>query len=263
MLATLSLSFLKVKTQNCEATNTFFNSGERISYEVFYHWGFIWVEAGSASFTTDTATYNGEKVFHLVGAGKNYPKWDWMYKINDKYESFANLNDLKPYYFKRNINEGGVKYFEEYTFNSSAQTIETRLKKDGTTKTNLVEFSPCTYDPISLVYYARCIDFSTYSEDDKIPLNMIIDGEVYETYLRYQGKETIEVKNQGKYKTLKFSALLIEGSLFKGGEGMTVWVSDDKNKIPVQIESEILVGSVNIALTNAEGLKHPVTSKID
>jgi len=55
---------------------------------------------------------------------------------------------------------------------------------------------------------------------------------------------------------------LVDGTIFKGGEGMTVWVTDDKNKIPVMVEAQILVGSVKAILTNATGLRYPLTAKI-
>ena len=51
-------------------------------------------------------------------------------------------------------------------------------------------------------------------------------------------------------------------SIFEGGEKMTVWVSDDKNRVPVRVESPIVVGSVKIDLMGHKNLRHPLTSLI-
>jgi hypothetical protein len=43
---------------------------------------------------------------------------------------------------------------------------------------------------------------------------------------------------------------------------MTLWISDDKNKIPVMAQSGIIVGSVKMELIEYSGLKNPMSSKI-
>ena len=90
---------------------------------------------------------------------------------------------------------------------------------------------------------------------------MFLDNEVYEMYIRYLGKETIKTK-YGKFKAIKFKPLLIKGTIFEGGEKMTVWVSDDKNHIPIRIESPISVGSVKIDMISYRNLRYPLTSLV-
>jgi hypothetical protein len=90
---------------------------------------------------------------------------------------------------------------------------------------------------------------------------MFLDNEVYEMYIRYLGKETIKTK-YGKFRAVKFKPLLIKGTIFEGGEKMTVWVSDDRNHIPVRIESPISVGSVKIDMISYRNLRYPLTSLI-
>ena len=64
-------------------------------------------------------------------------------------------------------------------------------------------------------------------------------------------KETIKTK-YGKFNAIKLKPLLLKGSVFEGGEKMTIWVSDDGNHIPVRVESPIIVGSLKIDLMNYE-----------
>jgi hypothetical protein len=114
---------------------------------------------------------------------------------------------------------------------------------------------------LSSIYYARNIDFNKYKEGDKIPFSMFMDNEVHNLYLRYMGKETVKTK-YGKFNTIKFKPLLIKGTVFEGGEKMTVWVSDDANHVPVRIESPIVVGTVKIDMMGFSNLRHPLTGLI-
>jgi hypothetical protein len=117
----------------------------------------------------------------------------------------------------------------------------------------------CVQDVLSAVYYSRNIDFNKYKVNDKINFSMFLDNEVYEMYIRYLGKETIKTK-YGKFKAVKFKPLLIKGTIFEGGEKMTVWVSDDRNHVPIRIESPISVGSVKIDMISYKNLRYPLTS---
>ena len=84
---------------------------------------------------------------------------------------------------------------------------------------------------------------------------MVIDNDVFNLFIRYLGKEDIKLHKDTKtYSTIKFSVMLVEGTLFTGGEDMTIWVTDDGNRVPVMVEAKILIGSVKAVITGAEGL---------
>lgn len=90
---------------------------------------------------------------------------------------------------------------------------------------------------------------------------MFLDDETYNLYIRYQGKETIKTK-YGKFRAIKFKPLLVKGTIFEGGEKMTVWVSDDGNKIPLRVESPISVGSVKVDMMSYRNLRYPLSSLV-
>ena len=90
---------------------------------------------------------------------------------------------------------------------------------------------------------------------------MFIDNEVFNMYIRYLGTETIKTR-YGKFNTYKFKPLLVKGTIFEGGEKMTVWVTQDQNKVPVRIESPITIGSVKVDLMGYQNLRYPLTSLI-
>ncbi len=242
-----------VQTTDCAIPNTAYKAGEKVSFTVYYNVAGIYVNAGIATFTNTLETLNGRPVFHIVGEGKTNDSYDWIFKVRDKYETYVDTVTMQTLKFVRNVNEGGYKKFQNVTFNKTANTAVTN---DGVFKV-----PPCVQDVVSSVFYARNIDFSRLRPDDKIAFSMFLDNEVYNMYIRYLGKETIKTK-YGKFRAIKFKPMLIKGTIFEGGENMTVWVTDDANRIPVRIESPIVVGKVKIDMMAHENLRNPMTALI-
>jgi hypothetical protein len=237
----------------CKIDNTSFKAGEKVTYTVYYAVAGIYVNAGTATFTNTLETLNNKPVYHIVGEGNTNSSYDWIYKVRDKYETYIDTSSMQSLKFVRNVNEGGYKKYQNVTFNKTANTAVTN---DGVFKV-----PACVQDVVSAVFYARNIDFSKLRKDDKISFSMFLDNEVNNMYIRYLGKETIKTK-YGKFNAIKFKPLLLKGTIFEGGEGMTVWVTDDANHIPVRIESPIVVGKVKVDMMSHEGLRHPMSALI-
>ena len=235
----------------CGIRNFAFQNGENISYTIFYSVIGIYVNAGSANFSTSLETLNNKPVYHTVATGSSNPNYDWIFKVRDKYESYFDTATLQPLKFLRDVNEGGFKMTENVTFNQQTNT--------ATTNKGVYKVPNCIQDVISSIFYARNIDFSKYQIDDKIPFDMFLDNEVYHLYMKYAGKENIKTK-YGKFRAIKFKPLLLKGTLFEGGEKMIVWVSDDPNHIPLRIESPIVVGSVKADMMQYKNLRYPLSS---
>jgi hypothetical protein len=240
-------------TEECTIKNVAFSAGEKVSYTVYYNVTGLYFKAGEATFTNTLETLNNRPVYHIVGEGATTSSYDWVYKVRDKYETYIDTTTMQALKFVRNVNEGGFKKYQNVTFNKTANTAVTN---DGVFKV-----PPCVQDVVSSVFYARNIDFAKLNPEDKIAFSMFLDNEVYNMYIRYLGKETIKTQ-YGKFNTIKFKPLLIKGTIFEGGEKMTVWVTDDANHIPVRIESPIVVGKVKIDMMGYENIRHPLTSLI-
>lgn len=234
----------------CRIKNTSTKSGEVITYKVYYTLAGAWIGAGQATFSNTLATMNGKPVYHIIGSGKTFKSYDWFFKVRDKYETYIDTTTMLPYKFKRDVKEGGTKFYKYINFDQKNKRVTT---KQGTKKV-----PGCIQDVLSSIYFARNINFSKYKVGTKIPLTIFLDNEVYEIYIRYLGKFKLKTKN-GTYKTIKFKPLLIDGTIFDGGEKMTVWVTDDKNKIPVHIETPIAVGQIRVDLVGYKGLRNPAT----
>jgi Protein of unknown function (DUF3108) len=237
----------------CDVRNTAFNAGEIITFKVFYTVVGAYFGAGEATFRSAEENLNNKPVYHIIGEGKTYSFYDNFFKVRDKYETYVDTATLQPYRFIRNVYEGGYKKYEHVTFN---KTTNTAITNDGVYKV-----PECVQDVLSAIYLARNIDFDSYKAGDKITFSMFLDNEVYNMYIRYLGKEVVKTK-YGKFRAIKFKPLLIQGTIFEGGEKMTVWISDDENHIPLRIESPISVGSVKVDMIYNRNLRYPLSSLI-
>lgn len=246
-----------IAQKSCSVQNQTFNAGEVFTYKINYNWGAIWVAAGEASFSAELTKVNNRTVYHFIGLGSTYPKYDFLYKVRDKYESYADTFSLKPLRFIREANEGGAYTFDDYVFSTTKNKVYTnsrRNRKPGTFDS--IAITACTNDVLTAIYYTRCLDFSKYNVNDTIPITFVLDGEVFPSYVRYIGKEIIKSELLGQVRCIKFRPKLIEGTLFKGGEGMVVWVTDDENKMPVYVETPILIGTIKVNLIKYTGLRN-------
>ncbi len=237
----------------CSARNTSFKDGEKLTFKVYYNMGFVWITAGNADFTTKAEDISGRKVYHIIGDGKTAKSYEWFYKVRDRYETYIDKENMLPERFVRDVNEGGFKINQDITFIHAKDQAISNKKTYAITK--------CTQDVLSAIFYARNIDYNKYHPGDKIPFTMFLDDKLYSLYIKYVGKEDIHTK-MGTFHAIKIVPLLIEGTIFKGGEKMTVWVSDDENHLPLRVDSPILVGSIKVDLMGYENLRNPFTSMI-
>lgn len=255
---------LLVAKAQCKPVVWSFQEGEELYYDAVYNWGFIWVEAGRVDFKVKKESLDGREAFHFSGTGTTLKKYDWFFKVRDYYHSWAEIADLKPIKYSRQTSEGKQKTENKYWFDYKKKKIYSNTwNSKRERKLDTLQLSSCLFDILTAVYYVRTLDLSKYKINEKIPISMIVDNEIFELHGRYLGKETLKTRKKKKYKSLKFSIMLVEGTMFKGGEELTVWISDDNNRVPLLIEAKILVGSVKATFDYAKNLKYPLRFELD
>jgi len=227
-----------------------FIDGEALKFKIRY--GFI--TGGEVSITTNKTQLNGNEVFHAVLTGKTTGLVDKLFKVYDVYESFFDPVTNLPDKAIRNIREGSYRYFDEVLYNQKEMyVVSQRNGKVGVPKNTL--------DMASVLYYIRRLDLAKLNVNDVISLDTYFGDELFPFFIVYKGRETISI-GSGKYKCFKFVPVVEPGRIFEKKDDMTIWFSDDENKIPVSIKFDILVGSFRCDLTHFENLKYPLTAKI-
>jgi hypothetical protein len=233
-----------------------YDVGEWFKFRI--HYGFV--NAGYATLEVKDATINNKKVFHVVGKGYTTGMSRFFFKVEDLYESYIDKETRNPYQYIRKINEGGYTKNQEGFFNQSENKILVKDYKNKTEKTAVIPKN--TQDIMSAFYYLRnypSIDKMKVGES--IAIDMFFDDETTKFKLKFIGREDITTKF-GVVPTMIFRPLVQSGRVFKEEESLTVWVSDDDNKLPIRIKASLAVGSIKADLDGFKGLKYPFKIKM-
>lgn len=232
--------------------NKAFQPGEILEYRL--HYGVV--NAGTAKLEVNKMDKKvaGREVYHIVGTGRSRGAFDWFFKVRDRYETVLDAEGAFPWMFIRDVNEGGYKINQNYTFAQNRNIVINEKGKE-------FEAPEGIQDMLSSFYYARTIDFTKAKKGEVFTIWSFVDDEIWPLKIRYAGKEVVEVEGD-KYNALKFHPVIQTGRLFKHEDDVSVWISDDANKIPLLAQGKVLVGSVKMELTSYKGLVAPI-SKID
>jgi len=232
-----------------------FGVGEWFKFRI--HYGFV--NAGYATLEVKEAVLHNEKVFHLIGKGQTTGISRFFFKVDDLYESYIDEKTYVPYQFLRKINEGGYTKNQEGFFTPQQNKITVKDYKHKTEKTFAIPKN--TQDILSAFYYLR--NFATIDDikpGEYIAIDMFFDEETTKFKLKFIGRENIKTKF-GTVASMIFKPYVFSGRVFKEQESVTVWISDDDNKIPLRIQANLVVGSIKADLESYKGLRFPLKKR--
>lgn len=233
----------------CDNLKADFGNHELLRYKVSYNFGFIWIDAGNVDFKADRVTYKGKDAYHFLSTGISEKKWEWIYKVRDTFQVYSSVGSLEPIDFERTTLEGSVYNKDRYQFDFERNIVHVNLNDYNRDFKSLnLPISDCTFDILTATYVTRAMDFSDSWVGDTIPLKLIHDGRLFTMPIVFKGKETIQGIDNKAIRCIKFSAIIDKGTMFRSGEKITVWVTDDQFKVPVLIEAKIVVGSIKVYL---------------
>lgn len=254
MLVVFNFSFtqkennaFKFRSQN----NKSFGYGEKLSYRVHYGW----INAAEISMRVDDTSVliNNRPTYHIIASGKTNKSFDWMYTVRDRFESYVDTTGIAPLKYFKTVRE------DKYTDTDLVYYDHETEKLKGLKKN--MDMPVYVQDIVSGTYYARTIDFSNAYVGQTYPLNIYLDQKIYNLKFKYLGKETIKT-DFGKVRCIKLRPQLVVDRVFKDEDDMTVWVSDDDNRLPMRVQTDLWVGSLKVDLTDYTGLANPFSSKV-
>ena len=230
--------------------NTAFKSGEKLYYKIYYKTlllGNLKAGSGTLSVEEGNKLFYNRSTYHIKVQGKSEGVFNFFIKIDDRFETYVDREGLFSWNFIRKIKEGKYRKYENIKFNAH--------KNLAFSKKKIIPIPDNIQDIISVIYYARTLNISDKEVGDTFPLNFFIDDSVYLSVIKYAGKEIIKT-DFGKIRCLKLKPMVVTGKVFKEKYPMTLWISDDKNHLPILMKTGIKVGSVAMELINYSGLKN-------
>jgi hypothetical protein len=226
-----------------------FKEGEELSYKLKY--GFF-----TGAEATIRVEDGGKKIenhpsYHITVDGKTAGTFDVFYKVRNRYETYIDRNTLLPYYYTENRHEGSWKHSDNVSFNHPDGKI--------TADKGVFPFKGKVFDFVSAYYFARNIDVSKLRVGETFDMKYFLEDSIQTLSVTYLGKEKVNC-TMGTFNCLKFNPTIIPGRIFRKNSKLYLWITDDGNRIPVKAHVELVVGSVNMDLTNAKGLKYPLNT---
>lgn len=231
--------------------NNTFQRGEFLKYRVFYDsWITYWMTAGYGTMEIgpETVYIDGRPTYHIIVNGTSANVFNVFFKVRDKYETFMDENGMMPLKFIRYTREGGYKKDDTVYFDHQALKATSMRKVKDITK--------YVQDIVSAFYYVRTWDFDTAKTGDKYYVDFFLDDSLYHSEIVFQGRGWVKT-DFGKLRCMKFKPRVAVGEVFTDPYPMEMWVTDDKNKIPVLMKSGVFIGSVKIELVEYRGLRWP------
>ena len=227
--------------------NKAFKNGEFLKFRVSY--GLI--NAGFATLEIKNSLKNNKTMYHIIGKGWSTGMVNFFFPVNDDYQTYINQTTLKPYRFIRKINEGGYTKNKEILFDFQKHQAKVINHKHNSEKTYFIQND--VQDMLSSLYYLRSLNLEKIKPNEVITINMFFDNKMNKIKLKFKKRDIINTKF-GKVKALIFQPMVQIGRVFKDEESITLWISDDKNKIPLKIKASIVVGSLKADLIMYKGL---------
>lgn len=235
-----------------QVKNNAFQVGEQLIYTVGYSSMLGDFDAGTATVEVKESDcpVNAEtrKCFHIVGTGRSNSIFDLFYKVRDRFESYIDPETMLPEKFVRHTREGDYHFDDEVLFDRNNLVARSSRKEN--------QVPAGIHDIISAVYFMRTLSVKDFLPDSTYFINFYLDDSVYRSEIKYEGRGYLETE-WGWIPCIKVKPMMATGEVFSKKYPMSVWITDDKNHIPLMAESEIIVGSVRMVLVDFKGLKNP------
>ncbi|QCR23392.1 DUF3108 domain-containing protein [Pontibacter sp. SGAir0037] len=235
--------------------NESFSTGEVLKYKV--HYGPINAAEAVIDVAPTLHTVNGRPCYKATVNGKTTGSFDFFIKIRDTWQSYIDTAAILPMRYASNIEEGSYRKKETVEFNHIANTayVDKRKKKEKETGTFPIPAN--AQDIVSGFYYLRTLNYDKMKVGERFSIKGFFDQEAFDMVVTFHGRETVSTKI-GKINAIKLTPKMPSNKLFKGEDAITVYLSDDMNKIPVLIQANMFVGSVKVDLFEYKNLKHRI-----
>ncbi|WP_181304494.1 DUF3108 domain-containing protein [Rufibacter sp. XAAS-G3-1] len=231
--------------------NDSFAPGEVLQYKV--HYGLINAGEATINVAPNLQRINNRPCYQTTVSGKTTGSFDFFHRVRDTWTSYIDTSSMLPLRFHRNIEEGKYRRKETTDFNHANNTVVVNDSRD-TKKNQVFKVPDNAQDMISGFYYLRTLDLSSFRPGQTVRMQGFLGDEVFDMTVTYRGKTTVETK-AGKIRAHRLVPKMPKNKLFSGEDAISVYFSDDENKIPVLFQAEMFVGSVKVDLYKYGGLQ--------
>lgn len=230
--------------------NKAFGVGERLVFDVSYGP----ITAGEAVMAVPRyETIAGRNCYRIEFTVNSLSSFDWIFEVRDQYLTFIDSQSIAPLRFEQHIREGTYKR----DFTADFDQVN-HVAKTSEGDYPIPEY---VHDIMSAFYYARMLDYSGMKPGDHITLFNFYKDTSHELRVKFLGKQELEVE-AGTFNSIVVEPLVKEGGLFKAEGRIVIWLSDDERKIPIRVNTKVVIGSIDVELREYWGLVGELKSRV-
>ncbi|MBT8266486.1 MAG: DUF3108 domain-containing protein [Bacteroidia bacterium] len=242
------------------AQNKAIGSKEKLVFTASYKMSGLMTDLAQVTMETSQVKTASSTLLRLKCKARTFKKWDSYFKINDLYESYVSPKTLRPYLHNREINEGNYYKFMQYKYDYKAKVIQSLQRKRGRDGSyydvrNRLNFGSSTIDLVSTIYKIRNLDIKKAAIGSSDSFSVIFDNQKSTVRVTLLAKETIKTKI-GTKACYKLAISLNNSDILKGSNDNLIWLTADENKIPVYAKFKVAIGSGELKIESASGLKN-------
>lgn len=263
LLFILFLLFPIIKANSqCQVENNYFQAGETLNYDLYFKWGILSKKAGVASLRISNVTYADQDAYKASLISNSRGSARDIFKMDDTISCVVN-KQMVPLAFYKDAHEGDdyTKERVSYTYQpDNSVKIRTMRHKNGTFRFDETFHRPnCTYDMLSVVLYARTLDYSRMRKGNKVSVDFISGKKRLNMIIQHNGTEKLKVNDGSKYNCIKLSLKIADDAFKNEEDAMTVYITNDMNRMPIRIDTKLKIGNARVILNGFKGNKHPVS----
>lgn len=239
-----------------DTNNSAFTFGEELQFDVSYGW--LNLAEAKLQIHRRMVNENSRPHYKIDAFGKTKGAATIFGRVNDNWGTHVDTSTLLPSLSYRYIEEGKYRKNEKVFFDQQNKKAKMELyDRDNRTLKESKEYKlpGQVQDLVSGFYYLRTMDLTNLKKGQSILITGFFDKEIYNLKLIYEGTEQIQT-TLGPKDTYIFSPLMPPNKLFRGDYPVKVWVTKDQNKIPVKIKANLFIGSLNMDISSAKGLRN-------
>lgn len=255
----ISLFSYSLKGQTALKNNAF-KAGEKLTYDLYYKYGILNMKGGRATIDTEATNYEGKDAYKITLHAASRGLIGNLFTIDDTLTSYMDKN-LVPLLFVKAADEVGDYTRERhiYSYKNGVTSIRTIRHRNGEFKFDEnITTNKCTYDMVSILAFARTLDYSNMQIGDNTEVQFITGKRLVNMYIRHRGTTSLKVNNGKTYDAVELSLMILDDAFVDQEEAMRVWITNDENKLPLQIYSKLKVGEMRSILKDFSGNKHPL-----
>ncbi|MDL1913280.1 MAG: DUF3108 domain-containing protein [Bergeyella sp.] len=249
----ISFLVLFIGQRSCSQYLRNISFGERLTYRI--HYGIL--TAGTCTLSTQEKQYAGLRHMYVLGRGSTSGFMRTFFKVEDRYETYINLETGLPSYYIRNVKEGNYTQNLHAKFDKKNEFVYLYDKEKPEEEPKKIKTVKNLQDMLSAFYYLRSFKTGDIKVGDIYDLNVWIDKEIFPFRIKIVAEETIKTQ-LGRINCLKIMPQVKDGRVFKNKESVIIWVSNDANYIPISVKAELLVGSLKADLSSHTRVKYPL-----